>query len=100
MADASKLTEHIDVSYLASLLRLHLNSDEAQRFESQIEEILLHVKRLQDLDLDGVEPTAHAVQVTNVWREDEPQPGLDPSDVLDNAPALQGREIRVPRIVE
>lgn len=99
-ADKNRQPGDMDVRRLANLARIDLSDEEVRLFEGQLEEVLGHVRRLQELDVSGVEPTAHAVQVTNVWRDDLPEPGLNPEDVLDNAPCRHGREIRVPRIVE
>ena len=61
---------------------------------------LLSIKPLQELDLDGIEPTSHASRIENVFREDQVCPSLDREDVLKNAPAEIKHQFRVPKIVE
>ena len=56
--------------------------------------------KISELDTTGIEPTAHAVAVHNVLREDEVRPGLDRQVALDNAPLTVQEQIRVPQIVE
>lgn len=90
----------IDVKYVAHLARIHLTDEETALFESQLAQILQYVQELSELDVSQVEPTAHAVAVTNVFRKDEVQPGLDRSDVLANAPASHSGLFIVPKIVE
>jgi aspartyl-tRNA(Asn)/glutamyl-tRNA(Gln) amidotransferase subunit C len=99
-ADREQSTEHIDIRYVAGLARIYLSDRETRRFESQLDDVLEHVQQLQQLDVSGVEPTAHALPVRNVWRGDEPAGEPEPEPLLNNAPSLQGREVRVPRIVE
>lgn len=97
----SKLTtDSIDVSYVAHLARLHLSREETAVFQEQLEHILEHVRMLQTVEVDGVEPTAHAVPVENVFREDEARPGLTRDEVLDNAPLARQGLFMVPRILE
>ena len=95
-ADAEK----IDVAYVAHLARVHLTEAEVVSFESQLNDVVGYVKQLGELDVEGVEPTSHAVPMQNVMRADEPRPSLDNQVVMDNAPASRGREFLVPRIIE
>ena len=90
----------IDVKYVAHLARMHLSDDEAEVFQEQLEHILEHVRKLSDLDVSAVEPTAHAVPVHNVLREDEVAPSLDHEQVMDNAPQSRQGLFVVPRILE
>ena len=93
-------TSDIDISYVAYLARLQLTEAEAAQFSAQLKDILKSVKKLNELDVTNVEPTAHAVPMTNVLRKDEVQPSIDSADVLRNAPQ-QARELFiVPKIVE
>ena len=62
----------------------------------QLSSILGHVEALSDLDLSAVEPTAHALDLTNVTRPDEPRPSWPLDEVLRNAPAPQDGAFRVP----
>ena len=90
----------MDVAYVAHLARLDLTAEEAERFQRQLDDILRYVDRLRELDVEGVEPTAHAVPVRNVLRKDEPAEGLAPDEALANAPLARHGLFIVPRIVE
>lgn len=97
--DQSNL-DHIDVAYVAHLARLHLTQEEQATFQSQLEQIVKYVRKLGELDLDGIEPTSHAHAVQNVFRKDEVRPGLDHDQVMQNAPAEIQGQFSVPKIVE
>ncbi len=96
----TQAADKIDVRYVAHLARLHLSDAEAVRFQGQLEQILQYVKELQELDVSGVEPTAHAVPVQNVFRADEPRPGLDHAQAMANAPLARNDQFVVPKIIE
>ncbi len=92
--------EGIDVGYVARLARLDLTPEETARFQSQLEHIVGYVRQIEALDVAGVEPTSHAVAVTNVLRPDVARPGLDHDTVMANAPETIDGHFRVPRIVD
>lgn len=92
--------DSLDVKYVAHLARMHISDDEARTFQTQLDHVLEHVRALSALDVEGVEPTAHAVPVHNVYREDEARPGLDHEQVMDNAPSKRQGLFIVPRILE
>ncbi len=96
----AKSADKIDVRYVAHLARMHLTDDEAARFQGQLEQILGHVKELEKLDVEGVEPTAHAMPLNNVFRKDEARPGMDRERALANAPKERGGQFVVPKIIE
>jgi aspartyl-tRNA(Asn)/glutamyl-tRNA(Gln) amidotransferase subunit C len=66
----------------------------------ELDGILTYIDKLRALDTTGVEPTSHAVPVTNVMRDDVPYPSLAQSEALANAPDRQGDLFRVPKIIE
>ncbi|HET9102955.1 MAG TPA: Asp-tRNA(Asn)/Glu-tRNA(Gln) amidotransferase subunit GatC [Solirubrobacteraceae bacterium] len=74
------------VLHVARLARLQLDDDEVARMASELSAVLDHVQRIQELDLEGVEPTSHAIAVGNVTRPDEPVPGLSHEAALAAAP--------------
>jgi aspartyl-tRNA(Asn)/glutamyl-tRNA(Gln) amidotransferase subunit C len=90
----------LDVRYVAQLARLDLTDEEVALFGSQLVNVLEYAAKLDALDLDGIEPTAHAEAVHNVMRPDESKPGLTPAQALANAPAAAGNEFVVVRVVE
>jgi aspartyl-tRNA(Asn)/glutamyl-tRNA(Gln) amidotransferase subunit C len=90
----------IDIKYVAHLARLHLTPDEEKKLGAQLGGILGYIEKLKELDVTGVEPTAHAVPMVNVTRSDEIRPSLPHDDALRNAPAKANGLFIVPKIVE
>ena len=89
-----------DVQHVARLARLELSETELIRMQVELSNILAYIDKLRSVDTAGVEPTSHAVPLTNVMREDEPRPSLPLADMLSNAPEAAGSFFRVPRIIE
>ena len=92
--------QDFDVDYLAQLARLALTPEEKAKFAAQLGDVLHHIERLSEVDVTGVEPTAHAFPVENVWEADVPRAGLSVTDALRNAPAQRENMISVPKVVE
>ena len=90
----------IDVKYVAHLARLALTPDEEKQLGAQLGSILGYIKKLRELDVTNVEPTAHAVPLVNVTRADEIRPSLPHDEALRNAPRKSGGLFIVPKIVE
>jgi len=84
------------VLHVARLARLRLSDEEVERMADELSSILEHVERINELDLDGVEPTSHVVDVENVLRPDEPRPSLPRERALANAPDATDEGFRVP----
>ena len=89
-----------EVRHVARLARLHLTDEEAERMREQLDAILAYIDKLRELDVEGVEPTAHAVPLVNVMRDDALAPCLPQEAALANAPDRAGEFFRVPRIIE
>ena len=89
-----------DVRWVAHLARLELSDAELDLMTGQLRAILDYVRQLQAVDTDGVEPLAHAVEVHNVFRADEPAPSLPVADALANAPDRHGEFFGVPAVLE
>ena len=85
-----------EVLHVARLARLELTDDEAGRFTEQLSAILEAVAKVAELDLSDVEPTAHPLDLVNVWAEDEPRPSLPQDEALANAPDRHGGFFKVP----
>jgi aspartyl-tRNA(Asn)/glutamyl-tRNA(Gln) amidotransferase subunit C len=85
-----------EVLHVARLARLELTEDEIERFTAQLSAILEAVAKVSELDLSGVEPTAHPLDVVNVWAEDEPRPSIPVEDALANAPDHESGFFKVP----
>ena len=90
----------IDVKYVAHLARIALTPAEEQKIGAQLGNILGYIEKLRELDVSQVEPTAHAVPMTNVTRPDEIRPSLPNTEALRNAPAQANGLFLVPKIVE
>jgi aspartyl-tRNA(Asn)/glutamyl-tRNA(Gln) amidotransferase subunit C len=89
-----------DVEHVARLARLALTEAELERMRIELGAILQYVEKLKAVDVEGVEPTSHAVPLLNVMREDEVEPSLDREAMMGNAPDRAGEFFRVPRIIE
>lgn len=81
---------------MAKLARLGLSEEEVERMAGELSGILDHVDRIAALDLDGVEPTSHVVELENVLRADAPHESLPPEVALASAPDPAGGAFRVP----
>jgi aspartyl-tRNA(Asn)/glutamyl-tRNA(Gln) amidotransferase subunit C len=90
----------IDVKYVAHLARLALTPAEERQIGAQLANILAYIEKLKEVDVSGVEPTAHAFPLVNVMRRDEVQPSLAHQEALRNAPAQANGLFLVPKIVE
>jgi aspartyl-tRNA(Asn)/glutamyl-tRNA(Gln) amidotransferase subunit C len=84
------------VLHVARLARLELTEAELERMATELSTILDHVERMNELDLEGVEPTTHVVELENVLRPDEPRPSWPREQVLEPAPDPAEGAFRVP----
>ncbi|MCS6243359.1 MAG: Asp-tRNA(Asn)/Glu-tRNA(Gln) amidotransferase subunit GatC [Opitutus sp.] len=90
----------LNIDRIAQLARLALTPEEKLKFSAQLVDVLANIEKLSQVDVTGVEPTAHAFPVYNVWADDVAQPGLSVEDALRNAPAQRDHMIVVPKVVE
>jgi aspartyl-tRNA(Asn)/glutamyl-tRNA(Gln) amidotransferase subunit C len=89
-----------EAAKVALLARLKLDDRELEGLTRQLGQILEYVGMLGEVDTEGVEPMAHAVQLANVFRPDEERPSLARDSALANAPKTDGRYFVVPGILE
>lgn len=89
-----------EVMHVALLARLELSEEEIERYTWELNRVLEHIEKLKELDIEGVEPTSHAVPLSNVFRPDEPGEPLPREEALMNAPDEVDGYFRVPRVVE
>jgi aspartyl-tRNA(Asn)/glutamyl-tRNA(Gln) amidotransferase subunit C len=89
-----------DVRHIAMLSRLKLKDEEIESFTHELAAILGYMDQLMELDVEGVEPTAHAVTVQNVFREDVVRPSFEPDQALSNAPQRENSYFRVPKVLD
>jgi aspartyl-tRNA(Asn)/glutamyl-tRNA(Gln) amidotransferase subunit C len=90
------MIERDQVLHVARLARLRLSDDEVERMAGELSQILGHVDKMNELDLEGVEPTSHVVELQNVLREDTPRPSLPRERALEQAPDVAEGGFRVP----
>ena len=85
-----------EVDYVAALARLELSDSEADTLAAELSDVLGHIDRMRSLDLDGVAPTAHVVEVTDAQRPDVPTPSLAREIILAAAPEVADGGFAVP----
>ncbi|HEY5197527.1 MAG TPA: Asp-tRNA(Asn)/Glu-tRNA(Gln) amidotransferase subunit GatC [Solirubrobacteraceae bacterium] len=85
-----------DVLHVARLARLELTEAEVMQMTGELGKVLEHIARIGELDLDGVPPTSHVVELGNALRPDVPRPSLDPEAALASAPAVADGGFAVP----
>lgn len=85
---------------IARLSRLHFSDAELKVYEGQVAGILKFVEELKEVNVDGVVPTSHPFSLSNVFRADEPKPGVAIEEFLKQAPAAKGRFFEVPKVIE
>jgi aspartyl-tRNA(Asn)/glutamyl-tRNA(Gln) amidotransferase subunit C len=84
------------VLHVAKLARLRLSDEEIERMSNELSGILDHIEKIDELDLEGVEPTSHVVTLENVLRPDEPRPSWPREKILEPAPDVADGGFRVP----
>ncbi len=87
------------VRHIGKLSRIALSDDDVTNFGRQLAAVLEYFDKLQQLDTEGVEPMAHAVELTNVLAEDTLKPSLSPEAALGNAPARDENFFKVPKVL-
>ena len=94
------MSDMMNVRRMAELSKLSLTEAEEIRLSREMEGILKFARQLQNLDVEGVKPTQHILDLTNVLRADEIQSSLPQESILSAAPAREEAYISVPRTVE
>jgi aspartyl-tRNA(Asn)/glutamyl-tRNA(Gln) amidotransferase subunit C len=90
------MIEREQVLYVAKLARLKFSDEEIERLRPELDKILEYVEQMDRLDLEGVEPTSHVVELQNVLRDDVPRPCLPRERALEQAPDPADGGFRVP----
>lgn len=88
------------ISRLEELARLELSESEREALRKDLNEILGMVEKLQEPDLEGVEPLIHIGEALNLWRRDEVTGQVSRADALRNAPDSEGPFFRVPKVID
>lgn len=87
-----------DIRYVARLAELEFSDREISKITPQLDKILEHVARVSAVDTDGVQPTFHAVDIKNVFRDDTIDDSISQEEALKNAPEEEDGGFSVPRI--
>ncbi|HLP16768.1 MAG TPA: Asp-tRNA(Asn)/Glu-tRNA(Gln) amidotransferase subunit GatC [Bacteroidota bacterium] len=88
-----------DVDHIAQLARLEFPESEKETLTHQMNDILLHIEKLNELDTANVEPLSHVIELENVFREDEARPSLSADEALKNAPSRVDDFFTVPKVI-
>ena len=89
----------MDIEHVAKLARLRLTDAEKEKFSKQMETIIEHIEKLNKLDTQNVEPTAHVMGLNNVFREDVAAKHLTDHDPINDSPAHSKGHYEVPKII-
>ena len=88
------------VMHVAQLARLGMSEEDINIFQGQLSVILQNIAILQEADVSGVSPTAHASRLTNIMRTDTPRPSYPPEALLANAPDQEDNSLKVNAVLE
>ncbi len=89
-----------DVKHIANLARLELNEEELEKYTKDLGNIVEFANTLSKIDVTGVEPTNHILDIKNVFRKDQLKDSYDREEILMNAPEKQAGCVSVPKVVE
>ncbi|MBC8284443.1 MAG: Asp-tRNA(Asn)/Glu-tRNA(Gln) amidotransferase subunit GatC [Nitrospinae bacterium] len=89
----------MDIEHIAKLARLKLTDAEKERFSNQMGTIIEYIEKLSELDTKNVEPTAHVLGLSNVFRDDVTTEPLTDHAPIDDAPAHSKGHYEVPKII-
>lgn len=93
-------TPGIDVAYIARLAKIELTEEETAKFSDDLNQVLEYVAQLEKWDTDNIEPMYHPLPIYDAVRNDEPGQSLSNDEAVQNAPAAQEGQFRVPKVVE
>ncbi len=88
-----------EVEQIAELARLQLDESELEDYTIQLNKILEHVEKLNELDTEKVKPLSHPIEGENVFREDIVKPSVDREEALKNAPSKDDEYFKVPKVI-
>ncbi len=89
-----------EVLHIAHLARLELTEEEIETYRRQLSAILEYFQKLQEVDTEGIPPTASVLPPRSVLREDEPRPGLPREELLANAADVEDGQFRIPPVLD
>ena len=89
-----------DIIHIAKLSRLEFTDEELEKYTKDLDNIVNFANTLSEIDVTGVKPTNHILDIKNVFRKDEVKPSYDRDLILKNAPTKAGGCVSVPKVVE
>ncbi|MCZ6666870.1 MAG: Asp-tRNA(Asn)/Glu-tRNA(Gln) amidotransferase subunit GatC [Gammaproteobacteria bacterium] len=89
-----------EIHHIAHLARLRLNDQETAQYTHQLAAIISYMDKLRELNVEGVEPTAHPLPLSNVLADDQPVEPFDVDQALQNAPSHRDAYFSVPRVLD
>ena len=89
-----------EIKKIALLSRLEIKEDQIESVGKQLNDILSYMHLMSQVDITDVKPTAHAVSMSNVMRDDVPQPSLSNEKALQNAPEPENGCFKVPKVIQ
>ena len=92
--------DDFNIDYVARLARIELGAEEKARYAAQLGDVIRYFEQLKAVDVSGVEPTAHAFDLFNVWQPDVPGAQLTPEQALGNVPAQRHQQVVVPKVID
>ena len=90
----------MNIDYVSNLARIELSESEKKKFRSQLGDVLKYFEKLQEVNVEGVAPTAHAFPRFNVLDQDQVKEPFRVDQALQNAPQSRNDQIVVPKVVE
>ncbi|MDR0742348.1 MAG: Asp-tRNA(Asn)/Glu-tRNA(Gln) amidotransferase subunit GatC [Puniceicoccales bacterium] len=90
----------VHIENIATLARIHLTEQERQDIEKSLDEILEYFDKLRTVNVEGIEPSAHAFPLYDILRDDEVGTPFDTKTALQNAPRQRNNQVIVPKVVE
>lgn len=88
-----------EVEHIAKLAKLSFSAEELEKMAKELDAIVGYIEQLNELDLEGVPPTSHVLDLSNVFREDVAQAALPVEEVLGNAPGRKDSYFSVPKVI-
>jgi aspartyl-tRNA(Asn)/glutamyl-tRNA(Gln) amidotransferase subunit C len=89
-----------ELYHIAKLSKLEISEEKIDELTQKISDIVSFSNTLANIDIEGVKPTAHILDLKNVLRKDEVKDSFSRETILQNAPEIQGGCVSVPKVVE
>ena len=89
-----------EVKKIALMSRLEISEEQTEEVGRQLSDILSYMELIEQADITAAEPTAHAVSLSNVMRDDVPHESLPNAKALQNAPESENGYFRVPKVIQ